>query len=97
MAVAMLNVRMDKDLKAQGERVLAKQGVSATEAIRGLYRFMEQTEEVPDFCITESEALSPDARRQKMRQMVGIAKMAPGEDLSTLKQERLSRLEVAPA
>ena len=24
MAVAMLNVRMDKDLKAEGERVLAK-------------------------------------------------------------------------
>ena len=97
MPVVMLNVRMDKDLKAQGERVLAKQGVSATEAIRGLYRFMEQTEEVPDFCRTGSEALPPEARRQKMRQMVGIAKMAPGEDLSTLKQERLSRLEVAPA
>ena len=97
MPVVMLNVRMDKDLKAQGERVLAKQGVSATEAIRGLYRFMEQTEEVPDFCKTESEALSPEARRQKMRRMVGIAKMAPDEDLSTLKQERLSRLEVAPA
>ena len=97
MPVAMLNVRMDKDLKAQGERVLAKQGVSATEAIRGLYQFMEQTEEVPDFCRTGSETLPPEARRQKMRQMVGIAKMAPGEDLSTLKQERLSRLKVASA
>ena len=97
MVTAMLNVRLDKDLKAEGERVLAKQGVSATEAVRGLYRFMEQTEEVPEFCRAEHGALSSEDRRQKMRQMVGIAKMAPGEDLSTLKQERLARFGAASA
>lgn len=93
MATAMLNVRLDKNLKAEGDRVLAKQGVSATEAIRGLYRFIEQNDEVPDFCRAESGKLSPEARRQKMRQLVGIAKLAPGEDLKTLKRERLSKVE----
>lgn len=93
MATAMLNVRLDKSLKAEGDRVLAKQGVSATEAIRGLYRFIEQNDEVPDFCRSESGKLTPEARRQKMRQLVGIAKLAPGEDLETLKNERLSKVE----
>ena len=48
MTTAMLNVRLDKGLKAQGERVLARQGVTATEAVRGLYRLLSQTDEVPD-------------------------------------------------
>lgn len=93
MATAMLNVRMDKGLKAAGDRVLARQGVSTTEAVRGLYRFIEQNDAVPDFCRSENSKLSPEAKRQKMRQLVGIAKLAPGEDLKTLKHERLSRLE----
>lgn len=92
MATAMLNVRLDKSLKSEGERVLAQQGVSATEAIRGLYRHLEQTEEVPDFCRTENVQPSPEERRRKMRQLVGIAKLKPGEDLDSLKQERLSRI-----
>lgn len=93
MATAMLNVRLDKNLKTEGDRVLSKKGISATEAIRGLYRFLEQNDEVPDFCKSETGKLSPEARRQKMRQLVGIAKLAPGEDLQTLKHERLSKME----
>lgn len=93
MATAMLNVRMEKSLKAAGDRVLSKLGVSTTEAIRGLYRFMEETDTVPDYCRREDGKLSPNEKRQKMKQLVGIAKLAPGEDLKTLKHERLSKLE----
>lgn len=93
MATAMLNVRLDRSLKASGDRVLAKQGISATEAIRGLYRFLGQTEEVPEFCRSEGDALTSAAKRQRMRQLVGIAKMGPGEDLGSLKEERLSKRE----
>lgn len=32
-------------------------------------------------------------RRKAMRHMVGIAKLSPGEDLKTLKDERLSKLK----
>lgn len=94
MATAMLNVRLDKTLKSEGDRVLAKQGVSTTEAIRGLYRYMEETREVPEFCIEKNEVDAPEARRQKMRQLIGIVKMNPGEDLQTLKNERLSRIKL---
>lgn len=93
MPTTMLNVRLDKGLKTEGDRVLAKQGVSATEAVRGLYRFLEQNDEVPDFCRSESGKLTPEARRQKMRELVGIAKLAPGEDLRSLKSNRMSNLE----
>ncbi len=91
MATAMLNVRLDKSLKAEGERVLARQGITATEAIRGLYRFLEQNDEAPDFCRSEVDKLSPEMRRQKMRQLVGVVQLAPGEGLDSLKAERLSR------
>lgn len=91
MTIAMLNVRLDKGLKTEGDRVLTQQGVSATEAVRGLYRFMERTREVPDFCKGEMGKLTAEERRQKMRQLVGIAKLKPHEDLKTLKEERLSR------
>ena len=94
MATVMLNVRMDKSLKADGDRVLARQGISASDAIRGLYRFMEQNDCVPDFCKSGSDRMSQKDRRMKMRQLVGIAKLAPGEDLKTLKDERLSKSEV---
>lgn len=94
MATTMLNVRLDKGLKLEGDRVMAKQGVSATQAIRGLYRFMEENQDVPDFCKAGSDSSGPDERRRAMRRLVGIAKLKPGEDLNTLRNERLSRLGV---
>jgi DNA-damage-inducible protein J len=37
MATAMLHVRMDEDLKAQGNAALAAMGLSAADAVRLLY------------------------------------------------------------
>lgn len=94
MAMSMLSVRLDRDLKAVGERVLARHGISATEAVRGLYRYIGQNDTIPDFCRAESAKLSSDSRRERMRQIVGIAPLSSGEDLETLKRERLSKLNL---
>ena len=91
-AQAMLNVRMDKGLKAEGDSVLAHAGTSATEAIRSLYRFMEEHQEVPTCCLANADATSRDARRTMMRELIGIAPLRPGEDADSIKEERLSRL-----
>ncbi len=94
MPTSMLNIRLDKSLKEAGERVLAQYGVSATEAVRGLYRHLQQTKEVPDFCLAPNAQPSPEERRRKMRHVIGIAKLAPGKDVNSLKRERLSRIEL---
>lgn len=93
MPTTMLNVRIDKNLKREGDSVLAKQGISIAEAIRGLYRYMEETREVPDCCRQESAPITSEDRRRKMHDLVGIAKLSSGEDLDSLKQHRLARLE----
>ena len=93
-AQAMLNVRMDKCLKLEGDSVLARSGTSATEAIRSLYRFMEQTQEVPSCCLEAQAPPSAERKRQTMRQLVGIAPLRPDEDAMTIKNERLSRIEL---
>ena len=90
---AMLNVRMDKGLKAEGDSVLAHAGTSATEAIRSLYRFMESHQEVPPCCLDSQETTPRDARRAMMRELVGIAPLQPGENVNSIRAARLSRMK----
>ncbi len=92
-AQVMLNVRMDKGLKAEGDSVLAHAGTSATEAIRSLYRFMESHQEVPLCCLDSQDATPRDARRAMMRELVGIAPLQSDEDADSIKAARLSRME----
>lgn len=88
---AMLNVRMDKGLKAEGDSVLAHAGTSATKAIRALYRYMEANHEVPSCCLDSEVATTNDSRRAMMRQLVGVAPLKPGENAEDIKRERLSK------
>lgn len=92
-AQSMLNVRLNKSLKAEGDSVLAHAGTSATEAIRSLYRYLGDHQEVPSCCLGDSKTTTKNARRAMMRELVGIAPLRPGEDASTIKDERLSHLE----
>lgn len=91
-AQAMLNVRMDKGLKAEGDSVLAHAGISATEAIRSLYRFMELHQEVPSCCLNSREVTPRDARRTMMRELAGIAPLQVGESAASVKEDRISHL-----
>ncbi len=89
--VAMLNVRIDRGLKAEGDGVLSRAGISATEAIRSLYRYLERTQEVPECCMEDGVSLTAQQKRAAMRQLVGIAPLRPDETADTLRDERLSR------
>lgn len=92
-AQAMLNVRMDKGLKAEGDSVLARAGTSATKAIRSLYRYMEANKEVPPCCLDSQDMNTRDHRRAMMRELVGVAPLKPGEDASSIKEARLAKMQ----
>ena len=49
-----LNTRMDANLKRGGEAVLARAGMTASEAIRGLWTYLVTKQEVPA-CVKQAE------------------------------------------
>ena len=55
MEVAQLNARIDAQIKREGDAALARMGVSATEAIRALWRYLAETQTVPSFMRRDEE------------------------------------------
>lgn len=49
MELAQLNARIDLQVKREGDAVLARVGVSATEAIRALWSYLAETGKLPEF------------------------------------------------
>ncbi|WP_139652116.1 type II toxin-antitoxin system RelB/DinJ family antitoxin [Raoultibacter phocaeensis] len=93
MGMATLNVRMPEDLKRNGDRVLEREGVSVSDAVRGLYRYLEDEQKVPEWLIegTESKDDVFERRRRALRQLVGIVSLPPDFDFDAVRHERLMR------
>lgn len=88
-----LNVRFPgelSDLKRRGDNVLSQAGISTTQAIRGLYQHLDETQQVPTWLLKNDN--TGQRRRELMRQLVGIAPLEVEETLDDLKCERLSRI-----
>ena len=92
-ADATLNVRLNKDLKQRGDAVLAREGISTTHAVRKLYQYLDQNQEVPTWVKESNTEDTYELRRKRMRELVGIACVPENYDVDDLKRERLSRLE----
>ena len=92
MGLATLNVRMPEELKAGGDAVLARKGKTVTEAVRGLYEYIEQHQELPDF-MKDAECDRKQALVQRRRMALKrIAGILPADiDLDEDKQARLDR------
>lgn len=89
-----LNVRFPgemRDLKARGDAVLARAGVSTSQAIRRLYQYLDETQTVPSWLVEDNDVY--EQRRTAMREFVGIAPLEPEITPEKLKAERLSRLD----
>ena len=52
-------MRLPEDLKDRGAQVLRREGVSVSDAVRGLYEYMEKEQRLPEFIKPANE----DARR----------------------------------
>ena len=83
MALAgTINARLDESLKRHGGQVLDRSGLSATEAIRRLYQYMEREQQVPAWMLDEADAQAQKERkRQRLRQLVGSVPLEPGCDV----------------
>ncbi len=93
LADATLNIRLNKDLKQRGDAVLAREGISTTHAVRMLYQYLAQNQEVPAWVKGSDTEAVYELRRKRMRELVGIACMPENYDVDDLKRERLSRHE----
>ena len=93
MGTATLNVRMPEDLKRSGDRVLEREGISVSDAVRGLYRYLEYEQKAPEW-LRHGEDGNEDVferRRRALRQLVGIVDLPPDFDPDAVSHERLMR------
>ena len=97
MAQATINARLNATVKERGDKVLRDNGISTTEAIRGLWSSMARTREVPSFLAQEckrDEAAERRRKREVAHGLVGLAAALGDDELSDLRfQATLSRYE----
>ncbi|MCL2757652.1 MAG: hypothetical protein FWD43_06205, partial [Coriobacteriia bacterium] len=85
-------VRMPQDLKRSGETVLAREGMSVTNAIRGLYRYLDARQTIPVFLKdpeTDSASERIEEKRSILRGLIG--RLPSDSSPEQIRDERLSR------
>ena len=71
---AALNVRMNAVLKERGDKVLRENGVSASAAVRALWREMAASRALPSFLVEASqEAAGKKAKALALESLAGVA------------------------
>ena len=89
---ATLNVRLNASLKERGDKVLRENGISASAAVRALWREMATTRSLPSFLTDATdEAAAKKAKTQALGQLVGVAQGS----LSNLSDEELHAMGMA--
>ena len=74
--------RLPEALKRAGSSVLEKKGVTPTEIIRSLYRYMEATQEIPP-CLDVAQSSGKSiyqSRREALRRVRGLVDLPEGYD-----------------
>ena len=84
---ATLNVRLNATLKERGDKVLRENGISASAAVRALWREMATTRSLPSFLKDISNEAS--SKKEKARALGQLAGVARGS-LSNLSDEELA-------
>lgn len=94
MKQATLNVRMPEALKRSGDKVLSREGISVSKAVRKLYEYLDEQQEFPDVLDTGREKRKEKIahRRAAAESMVGI--LSPDVDFEeVLNKRRLQKNE----
>ena len=89
---ATLNVRLNASLKERGDKVLRENGISASAAVRALWREMASTRSLPSFLEdATNEAAAKKAKTQALDQLAGVAQGL----LSNMSDEELDAVGMA--
>ena len=86
---ATLNVRMSAPLKARGDEVLKKFGISTSTAVRALWQELASTRTLPPFL--EAATKNAETKRAKTDALNALAGVAEGE-LSLLTDEQIEAI-----
>ena len=89
---ATLNVRLNASLKERGDKVLRENGVSASTAVRALWREMASTRSLPSFLQDATDEAA--AKKVKARALDQLICVAQGS-LSNLSDEELDAVGMA--
>lgn len=86
---ATLNVRMDATLKERGENVLRENGVTTSQAVRALWSYLAQSNELPAFM--NADARRDDERARKRSLLLALAGAGEGacSELTDAEMERI--------
>lgn len=80
-ATATLNVRLPEDLKKRGGKVLERNGLSVSDAVRGLYEYLQDNQSLPEFLVHSDDDSIYECRRRTAHSLVGIVSVPEGFDV----------------
>ena len=90
--LATINVRLPQSIKTDGEAVLAREGVSISQAVRNLYIYLGKQQKIPE-CIRGIGASAPEDKiankRNVLRTLVGV--LPSDISLEQARDERLAK------
>ena len=90
---ATINARLDESLKRSGTAVLERNGVSPTQLIRSLYRYLEKEQRIPE-CLdvqAEDERSRMQRKREVARSIAGCITLPDGFDAKQARSDRIAQ------
>ncbi len=92
---SVLNVRIDSALKERGDKVLAENGISVSNAVRSLWEELAKTREVPPFIKKSSEVeMRKQKRKDALDKLCSLCKTEKSEiDFPSLSDQALRDMQ----
>lgn len=90
---ATINARLDESLKRGGSAVLERNGVSPTQLIRSLYRYLEEEQRIPECLDVQAEDARSRAQRKRevARSIAGCITLPADFDVKDARAARIAQ------
>ena len=90
---ATINARLDESLKRSGSAVLERNGVSPTQLIRSLYRYLEEEQRIPECLDVQAEDARSHAqhKREVARSIAGCITLPADFDAKSARAARIAQ------